>query len=244
MAHDDLPLPIYSTPGSRWIDPALGIERPENMPPLFEVFWRMGDADISCDDPSVAASDTQTLRMGLLRILAVYIAGLHDANYGAVRYHYYCRKEAPGFWKVDANSDLIACAFDLSARSGEEVFSEFAQIRAKQRLVASVELLNVSFVPIVLFGAEGKLVFYIESPYGVPKANAYFNTRALEFLARLSDALPEMWQTVGGGSGTQDEVEFLSFEPMLEKQFEDCPSALRARFARQLVENVASRRHS
>lgn len=243
MTQDDLPLPIYSTPGSRWIDPALGMERSEGMPKLFEVFWRVGEKDVSCDDPSVTTGDARALRIGLLRTLAVYIAGLHGASSGAVRYHYYCRKETPGYWKIDANSDLIACAFDLSVHPAAEVFLEFAQTRAKQRYAESVDLSTVSFVPIVLFGAEGRLIFYVESPYGVPRANAYFNTRALEFLARLSEALPKPWEVVRSSRDAEPQIDFLSFEPLLERQFEVCPPQLRATFARQLIENVSKRRH-
>jgi len=181
LDYGSLPLAIYSSPGSRWVDPALGCQWPTNLPPLFEVSWRIGDGEIHCVDPGLDSHQNGALLRSLLRVLAVYIASLHGGSCGAVRYHYYHKKEEPGFVKIDANSDFIAVGFDLSLRSAEEIFREFHRVRLIQRIVNSKPLESISFVPIVLFGAEGDLVFYVESMYGVPAANAYFNSRSLEF---------------------------------------------------------------
>ena len=229
---DELPMTIYSSPGSRWVDPALGCKWPSNMPLLHEVLWPIGSADVQCGDSAL----TEQPEVTLLRVLAVYIGSLHGARRGTVRYHYYSKKAAPGYVKIDANGEFIAVGFDLRRLNAAEIFGELYRIRTMQMLVRSAPMDNVSFVPIVLFGVEGDIAFYVESMYGVPEANAYFNSRSLEFLARYSTMM-----SLRAPSTLDEQMEYLNFEPMLEKQIDECPPELRPSFVQQVMANIQGR---
>jgi hypothetical protein len=114
----ELPVATYSSPGSRWVDPRLGFDyKSAGFPHIFEVNWMIGQKDVVSDDPNFNDGEQARLLRPLLRMVAVYVASLHSVDSGNIRYHYYRKKEAPGYLKIDANSDFIAVAFDTQVIS-------------------------------------------------------------------------------------------------------------------------------
>jgi hypothetical protein len=238
-----LPPLIYSTPGSRWVDPALGFDyKSAGLPHYFEVTWAIGSKDISCDDSASSEGVGAPILVALLRMLALYIGALHAAETGVVRFHYFRKRTEPGYVKIDANGEFIAVAYDLDVVDSPRVLQELMRLRAIQRHTQSIESESIGFVPIVLFGADHHRVYYLESMYGVPEPNAYFNSRSLEFLSHIApfsfDAPLSAFRNPGPGVRLSDRPElmdFLRFEPLMEKQLEECPPELVEQLVRQIV---------
>jgi hypothetical protein len=242
-----LPPIIYSTPGSRWVDPALGFDfKQAGLPHYYEVTWDIGSQDIACADNASKCGAGAPLLVALLRMLALYIASLHAAETGIVRFHYYRKREEPGYLKIDANGEFIAVAYDLGVVDSRQVLNDLARMRTIQRHVGSIESASLGFVPIVLFGADQQRVYYLESMYGVPEPNAFFNSRSIEFLAHMAPLLLQrplstLTHTPRDLRLADDQalMEFLAFEPLMAKQLQDCPPELIEQFVRQVVSAAA-----
>jgi hypothetical protein len=115
--------------------------------------------------------------------------------------------------------------------------------------VQSIKSETFSFVPIVLFGGEKSKVYYLETMYGVPSPNAYFNSRSIEFLAvflqhRLGYDAAQLQDAISKWIGRSEygtAVGLLKFEPLMERQIEECPDEFRDELVKQVLSAISRR---
>ena len=230
---DELPIPIYSSPGSRWVDPALGCKWPSNMPPLHEVLWPIGGADVQCGDPALTraarnhAAAQPAARAGRLHRLFARrpsrdgpLPLLQQEGGDRLRQDRRQQRVHRGWLRSSATQ----CRGNLRRASSHPDDADACALVADGRRVLRA---HRALAPRATSPSASKACM------GVPVRNAYFNSL---FRVPGQGTAP---RTSSRALSTLDEqMEYLSFEPMLQKQIDECPAELRPSFVQQVMANV------
>ena len=189
----------------------------------------------------------RALHSFLLGVTGRYLHCISTGHPEVIPFTYDVRGEAPGFLKLDVLSEMMVVGVDME--TGPVV--EFLPLVEKAYYIATTINRSggmVAIVPIVVFGAYGSYIFYIESPRGFGSVCPFFIEVAQQFVA--NQLLPAYLNSAKGQIGKyiqtlaqdgHDSAQLLDRQPLFHSLMSNIPSEAKIEMIRQIGSELANR---
>jgi hypothetical protein len=148
---------------------------------FFKVLWSYDALRAESFKQSTISTVNRPLSVDLLSVAGRYLSCRHPRFTENLEFAFAVRTDKRGFLNLDVNQHIIlgGCCLNHYA------FSDFAAIADKYHMFSTM---GVSSVPAVVFGCFEECCFYIESPFGFPRVEAFFIDASHRFIAKLIHA--------------------------------------------------------